>query len=224
MGSLSKLREVLRDHPAGLVEDERRGEMVGLLCRVWPKIAGSDETRMESWKLERTEDLSWHPPLLTFCIERHGAIMAGGSSRAEIQHWTVDMDRLEAYPDSAGYRQVRPAAPRLDVKTLVVEVMSSVETQCNDDWLTWSPDRSRVTVRIGRIISGDGPKQTVLGRRKRFGAALFDAMVAAGWTAVAGTTAHTFEAPHVGTEEQRQPQPDPGAPPSWLLQPYRFVD
>ncbi len=35
--------------------------------------------------LDRTSNMMWDPPILSFDIERHGAIVAGGSGYAEIQ-------------------------------------------------------------------------------------------------------------------------------------------
>jgi hypothetical protein len=46
---------------------------------------------------------------------------------------------------------------------------------------------------VGKIISDDGAKMTVAGRRKRFAIGLHEALKVAGWTTVSGTTVHTFE-------------------------------
>jgi hypothetical protein len=41
------------------------------------------------------EDLEWNPPMLSFIIERHGAMVLG-STRAENQRWEIDMNKMEA--------------------------------------------------------------------------------------------------------------------------------
>jgi hypothetical protein len=51
---------------------------------------------MEAYKLlNRTEDLAWNAPILSFNIERHGATV-GGSVYAEVQSWQVNTESGEA--------------------------------------------------------------------------------------------------------------------------------
>ena len=52
----------------------------------------------------RMENVEWHPPILTFLIERHGGTVLG-SARAELQRWTVDLDRRTATCERVGHRQ-----------------------------------------------------------------------------------------------------------------------
>ncbi len=60
---------------------------------------------MHAGKLGRMEDVRWEPPVLSFRIERHGA-MGVGSTRAELQNWRVDFDLKPAQCEcSRGYRQ-----------------------------------------------------------------------------------------------------------------------
>ena len=54
-----------------------------LLSECWNDIDGGDVDSMATFKLERMEQLRWNPPDLSFVIERHGAIVAGRSSRAQ---------------------------------------------------------------------------------------------------------------------------------------------
>jgi len=189
--------EVLRRHlnacPPGPIED--RAELLGLLSPAWPSLDGCDLEAMHSGKLSRLEDPRWAPPILTFRIERHGPIVAGGSTRAEMQTWTVDIDDATASVSVSGRRQMRPMAPRLDVEPLVREIVSLANAGVEDDRLKWSPDRKRVTIRIGRVIPDVGYPETVQGRRKRFTLRLREAMTASGWQEVIGTTPHTFERP-----------------------------
>ena len=189
--ALEQLRVYLRDTPPGPVED-----VVGLydvLVPAWEDIAGSSDTSMAYTKLDRIEEPQWNPPLLTFRMERHGGMVGGGSSRAEIQEWTVDVDKAEADVETRGYRQLLPMQPRLDVEPLAVEIVSLIEGGVDDERLKWSADRSRVTVVIGQVIPDSGPKQTVTARRKRFKKMLSEALVAGGWREVTGTSPNTWE-------------------------------
>src|SRR4051812_8749544 len=63
-----------------------------LLAACWPELGG-DHGGMEGCKLlGRMEDVVWNPPQLTFSVERHGGTVQG-STRAELQRWTVDVER-----------------------------------------------------------------------------------------------------------------------------------
>jgi hypothetical protein len=66
----------------------------------------------------RMESVLWEPPLLTFVIERHGSTIRG-STRAELQHWTVDVNQGTATLALGGHRQLYPAQPRLNIQPLV---------------------------------------------------------------------------------------------------------
>jgi hypothetical protein len=184
---LAGLRRFLAAAGPGHIEDA--DALVGLLAAAWPSFAGADDEAMASWKLSRIEDPEWRPPLLTFLIERHGAVALGGT-RADLQHWTVNLDTLTASPEPAGRRQLRPLVPRLKVEPLVAEIVELVAAGVEDDRLGWSTDRQTVRVRISKIIPADGFQQTVAGRRKRFRDKLTAAMAASGWSV--GTAAGTF--------------------------------
>jgi hypothetical protein len=68
------------------------------------------------------EAVAWNPPVLTFRIERHGGTVLG-STRAELQHWHVDLERKTASLVKTGRRQLRPMQPRLNVEPLVEEIV-----------------------------------------------------------------------------------------------------
>jgi hypothetical protein len=184
---LAALRRFLAAAGPGPIEDAVA--LIALLAAVWPSLDGADDEAMASWKLGRMEGPEWRPPLLTFVIERHGGFVLG-STRAELQQWTVNLDTLTASVEVAGRRQLRPLAPRLNVARLVAEIMELVAAGVEDDRLGWSADRQTVRVRISKIIPADGFQQTVAGRRKRFRDKLRAAMAASGWSV--GTAAGTF--------------------------------
>lgn len=189
--ALEDLRAYLRETPAGPIQD--RTGLLGFLRRAWSELEGCDGWAMHSGKLSRLVEPFWDPPVLTFRMERHGAIVAGGSTRAELQTWTVDVEEATADAEVSGRGQVRPMQPRLDVKPLADRVASLVGSGADDPSLRWSADRTRVTVMTGRVIPADGFQQTIEGRRKRFRAALREAMESSGWREVAGTSPNTYE-------------------------------
>ena len=191
VSALDNLRVYLTNTVPGPIEDMTK--LLSVLVPAWEDIAGFSDTSMAYTKLDRIEEPQWNPPLLTFRMERHGGMVGGGSSRAEIQEWTVDVDKAEAIVETRGHRQMRPMQPRLDVEPLAVEIVSLIEGGVDDERLKWSADRSRVTVVIGQVIPDSGPKQTVTARRKRFKKMLSEALVAAGWQEVTGTSPNTWE-------------------------------
>jgi hypothetical protein len=61
-------------------------------------------------KIERIEEATWEDPIFTFVIERHGRTVHG-SSRAELQRWTVDLDAGTATTAAShSHRQLTPPA------------------------------------------------------------------------------------------------------------------
>jgi hypothetical protein len=170
--SVPVLREFLQAQPAGPVVDET---LVGVLMDAWDSL-NRDDTRMEAFKLRRIEAPSWDGSMLRFSVERHGWT-ALGSTRAEMQHWVVDPRAGTAVLERSTHRQLEPMAPRLDVRPLVAEVAALIVDGVDDERLKWSADGTVVTVRIGEIILAESAaRQTVTGRRRRFRAALDEAL------------------------------------------------
>ena len=115
------LATLLRSFAPGPIAAGHRAAVERQLAESWATFEGSDAGGMEAYKLnDRTEQLMWTPPVLSFRIERHGGTVLG-SSRAEIQTWEVDLDRHGARLLGSGWRQVRSPAPKLDVTALAVE-------------------------------------------------------------------------------------------------------
>jgi hypothetical protein len=149
-----------------------------LLANCWDEFS-TDHGGMTGYKLlDRMEKVKWESPLLRFQIERHGATVLG-STRAEVQVWTLDLDMRTAKCALGSYRQLRPSAPRLNVQPLADEIFQIIRDREEDERLKWNEDGS-VHVIIGKIIPEDGFGQTVAGRRKRFRSALDDLISAAG--------------------------------------------
>ena len=180
-GALGELQKYLATQPQGAVTES--DELVGLLSACWDRFAGSGEAAMADYKRDRMENVHWNQPTLTFELERHGGAVMG-STRAERQHWTLDMDALTAQHGSVGRRQIRPMQPRLDVRPLAEQVSQLIIQGSKDPRLRWNDDGS-VRVLIGEILPIDSAvKQTLQDRRKRFWARLHELLDQSGWSKV----------------------------------------
>jgi hypothetical protein len=180
--SIADLERYLAEGPEGPVPD--LDTLAGLLASCWHELAGSRESRMSGRKLlGRIESAEWRPPVIDFVIERHGGT-ALGSSRAEVQRWSVDVAARTAARSSAGRRQVRPMQMRLNVRPLADELAHLIASRAPDPRLKWSRD-GRVTVRIGKVLPEDSAvKQTLLGRRRRLRNQLEQKLAERGWRTV----------------------------------------
>ena len=124
--------------------------------------------------------------MLKFKIERHGGTV-NGSTRAEIQHWEVDLHDKAASIMATSHRQLYSMADRItkkDIAGLVDEIVTLVVTHAEDDRLHWKKDGS-VHVIVSKIFpDSSGFKQTIQSRRKRFRTALTEALNEKGWNSI----------------------------------------
>jgi hypothetical protein len=165
---IEKLREFLRNISPGPIErKEDKDRIIELLSSCWEEIDGNQLEGMTADKLDRMEEPEWALPLLRFLIERHGRTVHG-STRADVHLWEVDVHKGSANYTHFKTRQVRPRHPALEFDRLAGEIVGLILEGKDDPRLKWSPDHSRVTLRIGIVIpKGSGYKQTVAGRRRR---------------------------------------------------------
>lgn len=175
---MERLVTYLKQTPEGVITDT--AELEELLAECWGEFIG-DYGGMEPRKLlGRMDDVLWRPPILEFVIERHGGT-AMGSSRAELQHWTIDVEHRTVTMAEVGYRQISPRVDPLDVKPIADELVTLITRGSKDKRLQWSA-LGRVRVLTGRIISaGSVPKQTLEGRRRRFLKAMEERLAPHGW-------------------------------------------
>jgi len=160
------------------------GKLVALLAGCWHQFKGTHAQGMHAGKLARMEAAHWEPPLLSFTIERHGA-MALGSTRAELQRWRVDLRRLQASCiKDRGYRQLRQRAEPVKTEPMAAELAEAISEGRADDRVKWGHDGT-VRVVLTKVFPYDsGYMQTIAGRRKRFRAALTELLAARGWREV----------------------------------------
>jgi hypothetical protein len=168
-----------------------------LLAGCWDELGGTDETGMKAWKLDRAEDVSWNPPVLSFTIERHGATVLG-STRAELHRWSVNVEEGTADCERGRYRQIWRAAPKLDVRPIAARVCEAVQlgpaSDCDlvkEGVIDWEAD-DLVSIKHGMLIPDDTYQQTVAGRRRRFRKQLEERMLSIGWRSESVKRSMTF--------------------------------
>lgn len=87
---LGQLRLHLSARQPGPISDSP--DIERLLGAGWHDLAG-DDGGMTGGKLHgRLESVVWQPQKIVLRIERHGATVMG-SSRADLQEWTIDLEQ-----------------------------------------------------------------------------------------------------------------------------------
>jgi hypothetical protein len=176
---MDELKGYLKKLEPGPVEQTRHLER--LLAKVWDDLDGGNESGMTGHKLSgRMEHAEWHPPRLSFVVERHGGTVLG-SSRGELQHWAIDLDQKTASCERTGHRQLYQMATRVEVQPIADEIAGKILAGETDHRLRWLPDE-RVRVEMGTIFPrGSGFQQTVEGRRRRLREKLIESLSPRGW-------------------------------------------
>lgn len=178
---LETLKAYLKTVESGRVRDSR--ELERLLAACWGEFPGWDWEGMHAGKIAgRLEDVTWQPPCIAFTIERHGAVVLS-STRAELQHWVVDVDAGTADCVKKGRRQLEPMAPRVDVKPIAKDLMKRIRRHEESATLRWKgPDEVHV---VTSLVFPDesGFRETVRGRQKRLSKELARLLEEAGWRA-----------------------------------------
>ena len=121
---IDELRTYLNGVSEGEITDTE--ELVFLLASCWDELDGGSAQGMEGLKLYfRVEDLCWQPPLLSFRIERHGDTVQG-SVYAEMQGWTVNVEKGSAVCAPSGRRVVGNRKPPMKVEPLAKEIVELI--------------------------------------------------------------------------------------------------
>jgi hypothetical protein len=198
--TIQKLIDFLRPVSPGTIPANISDQLFRLVVASWDEFSGSAETGMDTWKILRDEgpkDVTWSPPSLSFTIERHGATVLG-STRAEKQRWTLNLDKRTADHVQTGFRQLHPRAPRLDVGGLTDEVSKAVQEGprsasqlVSGSVVVWKSD-DELVIFHGKIVGG-GYQQTVSGRRRRFIADLKPKLRMIGWELISVGRGLTFK-------------------------------
>lgn len=188
------LCDYLTSFPPGRIPDCACLE--ALLAKCWDGIPGSGEEGMNARKLAgRLEEPEWHPPILSFTIERHGATVRG-STKASLHRWHIDIEARTAACDSdCGSRQVSPLAKPVRTKSIADELVVLILSGRDDARLKWREGRHCVEVNLSKsVVTGDRHpfKKTAEGRSRRLRKELITKMAAAGWKRV-GIRGAVFE-------------------------------
>jgi hypothetical protein len=178
---LRYLKKYLEQIPPGRIEET--ADLEKLLAKCWHDLDG-DDGGMQGYKIfGRLENVFWDPPEISFTIERHGATVMG-STRSEIQSWTVNVDLGTANFCVPGYRQVYERQTALNVVPIAKEIAQLILEHKNDDRLKWYDD-DQVRVLIGKILPERSAfKQTLQGRRRRFRKNLTKRLITEGWNEI----------------------------------------
>ena len=183
---MDELMNYLKNLEPGPVEVTTHPER--LPAEVWDDL-GVDNGGMAGIKLiRRMEQVEWYRPIPIFLIERHGGTVLG-STRAELQRWSVDLDRGAATCERIGHRQLSPMERRVDVRSIADDVARKITNgEADDRLISWLGD-GRVRVEVGKIFpERSGYKQTVQGRRQRLREALIERLTTKGWAHLGRST------------------------------------
>jgi hypothetical protein len=179
MSTLNDIRSYLSAHSSGAI-NHPSSHFDSLLADCWSQFSGADGGMSGDKLIGRMESVKWNFPHLTFTIERHGGAVMG-STRAELQHWAVNIDDATVKLDSVGHRQLYPTAERVYVAGIAADIVQQILSADDPDHLKWEEDGS-VHVIMGRLFpSSSGFDQTVQGRRRRLRKALEEQLDPHGW-------------------------------------------
>jgi hypothetical protein len=189
MKKLGELKTILRKLPHGSIPLGMRDKVLELVEESWDKFDGSNRTKMEVGKIDRDDDpmdLLWDQPKLTLTVDRHGGAVMG-STRAERQTWTLNLETLTTIQSVSGYRQLRPNSRKLDVTPIAKAVCEAVQRGpasasdlINRGIVEWRGG-DEIRVKHANLIPNVGPNDTISGRRKRLREKLKSEMEAIGW-------------------------------------------
>jgi hypothetical protein len=164
-----------------------RSTIENLLASCWDGLTADDEG-MEGYKLlNRMENVSWQPPILGFSIERHGGTVLG-STRAEVQHWEVNLEKQTATIIKVGHRQLSPMAKRVYIRPLAEELLQAISAGKKDERLIWHGEDEVVLCTSFIFPRKSGFRMTVGGRRKRLREAVANVLLKEGWERVNNDT------------------------------------
>jgi hypothetical protein len=156
------------------------GQLEQLLADCWDQFTGDDGGMLPHKLFHRMEAVAWHPPLLSFQIDRHGGTVLG-STRAEMQHWEINIDQQTAVIVKHGHRQLKPMAQRIELKPLVEQVLAAIRSGSENE-LVSKEDDGTIFLNTTRIFpSGSAVRMTLEGRRKRFREAVARELLKEGW-------------------------------------------
>jgi hypothetical protein len=177
---MENLRKLLAGLQPGPIADA--SEVEHRLAACWDDLRGDYDGGMKGYKLlRRMEEVVWRSPVLTFVIERHGGTV-NGSTRAELQHWCVNIEEETATLSRIGRRQLYEMAPRIgkkQMRALAEEIAEHLIGGVQDERIVRKKDGSARVV-MTRVFPGDF-NRTRSDRSKRLRGELAEVMGRHGW-------------------------------------------
>jgi len=131
------LHAFLKQLHTGVFAVDTCSGLIDVLKQAWPHLQGSEINSTEAYKLDRMEQPIWQPPVLTFTLERHGAIVAGGSKRAELHKWVINVEKGTADCSKAGARNLLPNDKAFPFASTVEELIGIVCECRQHPWIKW---------------------------------------------------------------------------------------
>lgn len=181
MSEVEKLRQLVASLTPGNVRKSVYSDIESALAACWEKLGGFTDGGMTRDKLSsRIETVRWEPPVLSFMIERHGALVVGRSSRAELQTWYVDTNELKASLGQSSYRQMRPMDNPFDTHAATQELTDIIhQKSVGDPQIKWLDD-STIKIVTAAVVP-ETNNRTTSARRKRLIIALAAKLERDGW-------------------------------------------
>jgi hypothetical protein len=165
--ALAMLRRAMAGLPSGPVDEDSDdfGTVVSALRAAWPFLHGSNAQSTTADKIYRLEHLAWDAPTLCFQLERHGAMVVGGSGRAGLHAWSVDVENGTASCSTGGYRRLRSADSAFPTQETVRKLLVLLRDRGQHPWLNWI-DEKTARLNMSKIVPTTN-SQTTAGRRRR---------------------------------------------------------
>lgn len=174
-----RLSAALSGLQPGPVDGSDRHRILAALADAWPHLPGSGEGKMTADKLDRAEQMSWEPSVLSFRIERHGGTVAG-SVYAELVDWKVDTKAWVAVAAEGPRRLVRARQKALDIEPMVIAILDAIDEGASSPLV--HREASVVIVKLAGMFKGD-VKKTRESRNQRLKKAMFELARERGWAA-----------------------------------------
>ena len=167
----------------GFLNDEESKEVVSLLMACWHRLAGSRDTAMKSNKLFRAEKLRVEDGRLRFDIARHGGTV-NGSSREAIYTWELQPCGNSVAIVAETHRQIKAMAKgytKADARKDAFAAVRVLTGRRKNRGEMEVIDANSVIIYACRFAKLGEFKQTRIGRRKQFIAALDAVLPGRGW-------------------------------------------
>jgi hypothetical protein len=191
MKKKQELLEYLDKIPPGEVP-QGHGEdfLCEMISETWAElgITEVDGLPLPAEKIDNTvhkfSKVEWTPPVISFELERHGAIVGGGSIDAEIYRISLDLKTDAPSRSRPSKRRVKKARPPMDLKKKAEEVVQAVLEEGDHPGIQEKGDL--VMIKIGKFIPGGGvAKETLSSRRKKVRGHADEALAELGYEKIA---------------------------------------